>query len=113
MANGYGEAGRGGDQGPTGIGYGGNGGYSGGYSGGAGSAPSTGGNEAPENGGGFFSKIGDVVKSLVSGTNQNTQKTQRTVPPSQNFFAKECKHTSLLDKGYTISGFRKRPLRTL
>ena len=104
MANGYGEAGRGGgDQGPTGIGYGGNGGYSGGYSGGAGSAPSTGGNEAPANGGGFFSKIGDVVKSLVSGTNQNTQKTQRAVPPSQNFLQKNANIQALLDKDYTIS----------
>jgi len=95
MANGYGEAGRGGgDQGPTGIGYGGNGGYSGGYSGGAGSAPSTGGNEAPANGGGLFSKIGKVVKSLVSGT---PPKDQKTVSSSQNFLQGN------LPKGYTVS----------
>jgi hypothetical protein len=59
--------------------------------------------EAPENGGGFFSKIGNVVKSLVSGTNQNTQKTQRTIPPSQNFLQKNANIQALLDKDYTIS----------
>ena len=95
MANGYGEAGRGGgDQGPTGIGYGGNGGYSGGYSGGAGSAPSTGGNEGPANGGGLFSKIGKVVKSLVSGTPPTNVK---TVSSSQNF------KQGNLPTGYTVS----------
>ena len=101
MANGYGEAGRGGgDQGPTGIGYGGNGGYSGGYSGGAGSAPSTGGNEGPSNGGKMLSKIGEWAKSIASGT---PPKDQKTVSSSQNFLQKNKNMQALLDKGYTVS----------
>jgi hypothetical protein len=101
MANGYGEAGRGGgDQGPTGIGYGGNGGYSGGYSGGAGSAPSTGGNEAPAGGGGLFSTVKGFVDKVFSGT---PPKDQKTVPSSQNFFQKNANIQALLDKDYTIS----------
>ena len=101
MANGYGEAGRGGgDQGPTGIGYGGDGGYSGGYSGGAGSAPSTGGNEGPANGGKMLSKIGEWAKSITSGT---PPKDQKTVSSSQNFLQKNKNMQALLDKGYTIS----------
>ena len=86
---------------PAGYGVGG---YDGsGTQGGMDSGMSAGQGEAPENGGSFFSKIGDVVKSLVSGTNQNTQKTQRAVPPSQNFLQKNANMQALLDKGYTIS----------
>ena len=86
---------------PAGYGVGG---YDGsGTKGGMDSGISASPGEAPENGGGFFSKIGNVVKSLVSGTNQNTQKTQRAVPPSQNFLQKNANIQALLDKDYTIS----------
>jgi len=50
--------------------------------------------EGPSNGGNVFSKIGNFVKGIVSGT---PQKNQRTVPSSQNFLQ------GSLPKGYTIS----------
>ena len=86
---------------PAGYGVGG---YDGsGTQGGMDSGMSAGQGEAPENGGGLFGTVKSFVDKVFSGTNQNTQKTQRTVPPSQNFLQKNANIQALLDKDYTIS----------
>ena len=56
--------------------------------------------EAPGDGGNLFSTVKSFVDKVFS---ENTQKTQRTVLPSQNFFQKNKNMQALLDKGYTIS----------
>jgi hypothetical protein len=65
--------------------------------------------EAPGDGGGLFSTVKGFVDKVFSGTNQNTQKTQRTVPPSQNFnqlksgYVNNLGFIDALNKDYTIS----------
>jgi hypothetical protein len=57
--------------------------------------------EGPSNDNNVFSKIGNFVKGIVSGT---PQKNQRTVPSSQNFNQlTSSQKANLAQKGYTIS----------
>ena len=82
------------------AGYG-KGGYDGsGTQGGMDSGMGVGPGEGPSNDNNVFSKIGNFVKSITSGT---PPKDQKTVPSSQNFLQKNKNMQALLDKGYTIS----------
>ena len=83
------------------AGYG-KGGYDGsGTQGGMDSGMGVGPGEGPSNDNNVFSKIGNFVKGLVSGT---TPTNQRTVPSSQNFNQlTSSQKANLAQKGYTIS----------